>query len=414
MENNVKRTGDVPGGGSLTFRYQSRLNQMGWLEQQCDLFRSQIRTNQTVFPYLSVPPLSEEHAEQFHQPLAATRIAVLHVWSSDDQLPPPFFQYWVASAVANDPIADFLIFVPDQETSALLEAFIPNPSDSSLSNVRVHVVGNLQDFYHSRIGDILYKTKFRVIGSSISRLKPMLGCVFEEYIREYSHWAWADMDLILGNLTKFLGRPIAEGYDVITMTAVEQGINNTWTSHVCYGTVMAGQFTVFANTNETRNYFRHDNLGRLRHLYDEKLFPALLNKMDVRIAHVLAQVSDRLETLQNSSMDWSRQGLFKAGADYGSYEYEAGLVHVIMGKRLVRVTDWSGSKTHVIVNPCKGRATQPNATCFKAFEDTIFPPFAWENTSGFVLQFPVRPSAPCEPYDDGPTHMLDANVKTRE
>jgi hypothetical protein len=100
----------------LSFRYQDRLNRMQWLKGQCEFCQSIIQPNQTVFPYLEVPPLDEERAEQFDVPLKA-RIAVLHVWSSDESLAPPFFQYWLASAMANAPIADFFIFVPDSATA---------------------------------------------------------------------------------------------------------------------------------------------------------------------------------------------------------------------------------------------------------------------------------------------------------
>ena len=69
----------------LSFLYQDRLNRMEWLKSQCEFCQSIIQPNQTVFPYLEVPPLPEERAEQFDVPLKA-RIAVLHVWSSDESL----------------------------------------------------------------------------------------------------------------------------------------------------------------------------------------------------------------------------------------------------------------------------------------------------------------------------------------
>ena len=395
QDDNVKETEDLADDRPLTYLYQSRLDQIGWWKGQCEFCRSIIQANQTVFPYLEVPPLLEEIAEQFNEPLRA-RIAVLHLWRSDESLAPPFFQYWLASAMANDRIADFLLFVPDNATAALLQRLMPDSSSSS--NIRLHVVGDLADFCRSRIGPTLEKANYEVSGNTLSQLKPMLGYVFQDFIDEYSHWAWADMDMIMGNLTKFLVRPLAEGYDVISVSSVEQSKNNTWSSHVCskFKVGLAGQLAVFANTNQTRNYFRQGDLSELRYRYDEGPFPALLQKLGVRVAHVFAQVTDQFGYLDDSRFDWSSQGLFKIGAGGGCYEYEAGLVHLMKGKRLVRPK----KRSRVVVTRSSGSTIDS-----KTLEETIFPgPFVWKNTSGFVLKFPIAASVPCQLYS-GPSEI---------
>ena len=393
--NSVKGTTDLSDYRPLSYLYQSRLDQIGWWKGQCEFCHSIIQANQTMFPYLEVPPLLEEYEEQFNQPVKA-RIAVLHLWSSGRTLAPepPFFQYWLASAMANDPIADFLLFVPDNATAALLKSLMPE----SASNIRLHVVGDLADFFRNRIGPALDKPNNQLSGVTISQLKPMLGYVFEDYIQEYSHWAWADMDMILGNLTKFLGRPLAEKYDVISMSSVEQSDDNIWSSHVCsrFKVGLAGQLTVFVNTDQTRNYFRQGDLSEVRYRWDEGPFPALLLKLGVRVAHVFAQVTDQFGHLDNTPFDWSGQGLFKIGAQGGCYEFEAGLVHVMKGKRLLRPT----KRSRVVVTQSLG-STLGN----KTLEQTIFPgPFVWETVSGFVLKFPVAASTPWQLYH-GPTNI---------
>ena len=298
--------------------------------------------------------------------------------------------------MANDRIADFLLFVPDNATAALLQRLMPNSSSSS--NIRLHVVGDLADFCRSRIGPTLEKANYEVSGNTLSQLKPMLGYVFQDFIDEYSHWAWADMDMIMGNLTKFLVRPLAEGYDVISVSSVEQSKNNTWSSHVCskFKVGLAGQLAVFANTNQTRNYFRQGDLSELRYRYDEGPFPALLQKLGVRVAHVFAQVTDQFGYLDDSRFDWSSQGLYKIGAGGGCYEYEAGFVHLMKGKRLVRPK----KRSRVVVTRSSGSTIDS-----KTLEETIFPgPFVWKNTSGFVLKFPIAASVPCQLYS-GPSEI---------
>ena len=407
---NGTRPADLSDHQALTYKYQSRVDQIGWLKGQCKRCRSIIDANQTVFPYLQIPPLLEEYAEQFHQPLKA-RIAVLHVWSSSESLPPPFFQYWLASALANYQIADFLLFVPDNATAALLQRLMPVVTAASASsNVRLHIVGDFQDFLESRIGQCLEESEYNISGATIARLKPMFGYVFQDYIDEYSHWAWADMDLIFGNLTKFLGRPLAEGYDIISMSAVEWSKKKArWRTHICCcETALAGQLTVLANTNETRNYFRQSDLSDLDQMrnYDERVFPWLLKERGIRIAHVFAQGTDQFKSLDNSHFDWSPRGLYKMGDDDGCYEYEVGVVHMMKGKNLVN------SHPRVAVKPeSQGSADQIGT---KTLEETIFPgPLVWETLSGFAMNFPVTSSAPWQPYDAPTNNIICASVRGR-
>ena len=86
--------------------------------------------------------------------------------------------------------------------------------------IKINVVGDLGTVFLTGIVSILAKAKYQVKGPTLSRLKPMLAYVFEEYLLAkadtsssfceedylYSHWAWADMDMILGNLPKLLQR----------------------------------------------------------------------------------------------------------------------------------------------------------------------------------------------------------------
>lgn len=71
-------------------------------------------------------------------------------------------------------------------------------------------------------------------------LKPMLGYIFSEEIRSYSHWAFGDIDIVFGHLHRYLRKPLAEGYDVITF-------REDWVS---------GAFTVIKNTQQNNELFK--------------------------------------------------------------------------------------------------------------------------------------------------------------
>lgn len=47
-------------------------------------------------------------------------------------------------------------------------------------------------------------------------IKPALGVIFQEHTKDYKYWAYGDIDLIYGNLERFLKTPIEQEYDVIT------------------------------------------------------------------------------------------------------------------------------------------------------------------------------------------------------
>lgn len=51
--------------------------------------------------------------------------------------------------------------------------------------------------------------------------KPALGWVFREYLKDYTHWAYGDLDVFFGDLTKgWLEPSEMRDYDIITYRSV--------------------------------------------------------------------------------------------------------------------------------------------------------------------------------------------------
>lgn len=51
--------------------------------------------------------------------------------------------------------------------------------------------------------------------------KPALGWVFREYLKEYTHWAYGDLDVFFGDLTKgWLEASEMRDYDIVTYRSV--------------------------------------------------------------------------------------------------------------------------------------------------------------------------------------------------
>ncbi|CAN0328483.1 unnamed protein product, partial [Ectocarpus sp. 8 AP-2014] len=53
--------------------------------------------------------------------------------------------------------------------------------------------------------------------------KPALGWVFREYLKDYTHWAYGDLDVFFGDLTKgWLEPSEMRDYDIITYSFGDQ------------------------------------------------------------------------------------------------------------------------------------------------------------------------------------------------
>jgi hypothetical protein len=79
--------------------------------------------------------------------------------------------------------------------------------------------------------------------SKVNDFKPLIGAMFEEELRNYSHWGWMDMDMFLGDLGSAL-TPFLDTHDVITFPDGQLAAIFT-----------AGQLTVFRNIDYFRTFF---------------------------------------------------------------------------------------------------------------------------------------------------------------
>ncbi|UPT67861.1 MAG: hypothetical protein M0D57_04130 [Sphingobacteriales bacterium JAD_PAG50586_3] len=70
--------------------------------------------------------------------------------------------------------------------------------------------------------------------------KPLFGYIFEEEIKEYPFWAFGDIDLIYGNLGRYLKPHITNNYDIITFIEA----------------IVCAPFTILKNTKEIRELFK--------------------------------------------------------------------------------------------------------------------------------------------------------------
>jgi hypothetical protein len=97
----------------------------------------------------------------------------------------------------------------------------------------------------------------------ICELKPAYGLIFDEYLKEYNFWGYGDIDLVYGNIEKFLPADWHNLYDIIAF----------------HNRFIPGHFCLLRNNNVCKNLFRESkNYKRIfqspvYHGFDEILNP---------------------------------------------------------------------------------------------------------------------------------------------
>lgn len=101
-------------------------------------------------------------------------------------------------------------------------------------------------------------------------LKPTYANVFQDYISNYDFWGFCDMDIIWGDIRKYMNQDVLEKYDIISSRKK----------------AISGHFNIFRNTEKTKFLYRniqdYENLLATSKLtrFDENLLTEILKEND--------------------------------------------------------------------------------------------------------------------------------------
>ena len=125
---------------------------------------------------------------------------------------PSWFPYFLQSAERSAFIADWVIFHEGSELPESSEI----PSNVIFHNLGKHGLGLL---FGQRLATALeldnepttrlvalFRVAFREFSYVITEYKPTHGWVFADYISEYSHWSYTDIDILMGDLPIHIDR----------------------------------------------------------------------------------------------------------------------------------------------------------------------------------------------------------------
>ena len=133
---------------------------------------------------------------------------------------PNYFDLWLQSCSAN-PEVDFIL-ITDANISYI------GATNVKLINVSwnelINQINNKFDF------DVSIKSPYK-----LTDFKPAYGYIFKDLVEPYDYWGYCDIDLIFGNLMKYIKEPMDQGYEKI---------------------YRLGHLTIYKNIEKMRNLFR--------------------------------------------------------------------------------------------------------------------------------------------------------------
>ena len=175
------------------------------------------------------------------------RIAVVMGWIGGGNIPASG-KYFFSSVAANSNILDLLLFHEDNQH------LVDFMSKDSYSNIHVYDLGHngFSTLSAQKMGSKLslssndiselahhMATIYRVQPKWTLEIRPAFGSIFEDYLTDYTHWLYMDMDEILGDIPAWLEMEELTDFHMVTLA--------TGDSHRVY---MRGPFTMINTTHE--------------------------------------------------------------------------------------------------------------------------------------------------------------------
>ena len=160
---------------------------------------------------------------------------------------PSWFDAFVSSAYTTTPLFDYFIFV----TKAVPREVPPNVKIIRISERELFkrlIMLDVHDHSKRHI-EFLTISLAALIKSKpylLVEFKPALGVIFNDYIETYSHWAIADLDILIGRLQNVITPKMLMTYDIYSSS-----FGDSWRLY------MRGQLTIHRNIPFINNIWKH-------------------------------------------------------------------------------------------------------------------------------------------------------------
>lgn len=172
--------------------------------------------------------------------------------------PPDWLEFTLQSFSFN-PQLDFIILSD-------IDLPIKLPANVSLHNISIDDFARRIEKKLELEPDIRHPYK-------LTDFKPALACLFEDLLRDYHYWGYADLDLVLGKVSSFITDKVMTGSDIISPSSG----------------FFPGHFMIFRNSETNRVLFRKaDNWEKVLqdhrcYCFDEFIVPSGMDPVKIPV-----------------------------------------------------------------------------------------------------------------------------------
>ena len=243
----------------------------------------------------------------------AHRIAIVLPFIGTPESIPPYLELFCTAAGGSASLVDFLILHP-----GVLDSFATrnNVCPPNVKFVNLHSMENfaskllrVMDFIpqedwvlDNREIMIRVLTKYlTAYPYALVEYKPTFGHVFAEFLDEYSHWGYSDVDIVFGDLSRWITQEELQDFDIVTYGYGDQ--NRVY---------LRGQFTFHRNIPKINQLWRKcEYLSHLDQRFSKVLSgeqklkfesaegcysSAILERQDIRVKYAVKAFTDTRET----------------------------------------------------------------------------------------------------------------------
>ncbi len=231
------------------------------------------------------------------------KIVIIACWMG---MLPDYFPLWMRSCEQN-PSVDFLLYT-DQKILNPPQNFKVIPS--TLAGIRSLAEGKLK----MPVTGLLYPYK-------LCDLRPFYGLVFEDDLKQYTHWAHCDIDLIFGSFETFVTGDLLNAYDKIFRFGHLIIYRNEKEVNMRPVLAKGGVFSA-AEVLSSNEHFSYDEITGIDRIYRKNKWPYYTEKpfVDISVRHQKAiRLNDWKKNFSHQAFAWENGHVFR-------YYFEDGTV----------------------------------------------------------------------------------------
>ena len=175
------------------------------------------------------------------------RIAMVLPWVTEDKSPtrfPAWLPYFVATAGRSAMLVDWLILHEGPLSHAEVPARLTRPPNVKFFDVghgniaALIATGMAQQLNLPPANTSSLVTRLRFMFQKWPRLvaeyKPAFGSIFSHYLQNYTHWGYSDLDILLGDVSRFVSRKELTDHHIVTYSFGDADalyLRGQWTVH---------------------------------------------------------------------------------------------------------------------------------------------------------------------------------------